>query len=103
MADGSFLHISFNFHGQPKVDELLPAFNKALDWVRYAPNCWIVWTTVDTERWYNRLKPLIGADDQMLIIGIDKDVRNGWLPKWVWEWLDKDRSVGAPKAPAPDA
>ena len=47
-----FMHISFNFESRPaKTSELESIFNLALDWVRYAPNCWIVWTSSDAARW----------------------------------------------------
>jgi hypothetical protein len=35
-----FLHISFKFSdGGPKINELKPVFDKAIDWFRYASNC----------------------------------------------------------------
>lgn len=86
-----FVHISFSFRGAPKIEELLPAFNQALDWVRYAPNCWIVWTTSSTEKWFARLKPHLTDDDHMLIATLDLQDYNGWLPQWVWDWITKER------------
>ncbi len=91
MAQGKFLHIAFNFRGPTKVSELEPIFNVAVDWLRYAPNCWIVWTTSDAGKWFSRLKPKLGPDDTMLIIRVDPNERNGWLPKWIWEWLQQKR------------
>lgn len=44
MAEGRYLHFGFKFKGPPKIKELEPLFNLASDWLRYAPNCWIVWT-----------------------------------------------------------
>jgi len=91
MDQGKFLHIAFNFRGPTKVQELEPIFNQGVDWVRYAPNCWIVWTTSNAETWYSRLKPSLGPNDTMLIIRVDRSERHGWLPKWIWEWLDRVR------------
>ena len=86
-----FVHISFNFNGATKIDELLPAFNHALDWVRYAPNCWIVWTSSSTEKWSARLKPHLTDKDHMFIVPIELRESSGWLPQWVWDWLTKER------------
>ncbi|MGA7233894.1 MAG: hypothetical protein WBX95_23555, partial [Xanthobacteraceae bacterium] len=68
-----FLHISFTFNeGLPKVQQLEPAFNYlAPDWIRYAGNCWIVWTRRPASDFLYGLKPLIGPSDSMLIVKID--------------------------------
>lgn len=88
-----YLHITFNFHrGENKIDELIPTFNKALEWCRYAPNCWVVWTTSPPDDWYARLKPHLADYDHLFISALD--LRNGYtgfLPQWAWDWLAKDR------------
>ena len=91
MATPRFLQITFNFGGSPKTDELKSAFDKAQDWVRISQNSWIVWTNLPPEVWYTILKPNLGPNDQFYIFGIDNFVRQGWAPKWLWEWLDKKR------------
>jgi hypothetical protein len=88
-----FFHISFRFaDGNPKIAELVPAFNKGLDWIRYAPNCWVVWSNSSSEVWYERLRPLISEADSMFIAAIDSEERQGWMSKSFWDWLNKDRS-----------
>lgn len=91
MAVARYLQIAFNFEGTPKIAELRPAFDKALDWIRVAPNVWIVWTTSTPQQWQARLKALVGPNDHFVIFGIDNKVRHGWAGAWVWEWLDKKR------------
>jgi len=86
-----FLQITFDFEGPPKIKELKPEFDKALDWIRIAPNAWIVWTTSTPDQWYSRIKPRLGPKDHFFILGIDNTIRHGWAEKWVWEWLDKKR------------
>ncbi len=86
-----YVHISFNFDGATKINELLPTFNHALDWVRYAPNCWIVWTTSSAEKWYDRLKPHLTDNDHMLIVTLNLQDYSGWLPKWVLDWISEKR------------
>jgi hypothetical protein len=98
-----FLHISFTFNeGQPKVRELEPAFNYlAPDWLRYAFNCWIVWTARPSSDFLYGLRPFVGESDSMLIVKVDMSDRNGWEPQWVWEWMDRRRQLGPPPPPAP--
>jgi hypothetical protein len=86
-----FLHIGFAFYGEPKVKELETIFNLALDWLRYAPNCWIVYTSSDAQKWYSRVKPLLSENEFVFIVRIDLQERQGWLPKWAWDWIKKER------------
>ena len=85
-----FLLITFKFaDGNSKVATLKPVFNKAIDWFRYAPNCWIVWTSSSAEKWYERLRPHIKDADSMFIVRLDMSERQGWLSKSIWEWMDQ--------------
>jgi hypothetical protein len=94
-----FLHIAFGFHGKPKVDELEPVFNKALDWMRYTNDCWLVWTTSTPQQWYQRLKPHLAEEDSCLITTIDlsRGKRSGQLSNWQWQWIKKDRQKSTPE------
>ena len=88
-----FLHISFDFaDGNPRTKELKPVFDKALDWYRYMPNCWIVWTSSSAQKWYERLRPHISDGDNMFIVRIDLSERQGWISKAVWNWLREERN-----------
>jgi len=83
------LHISFHFYDRPKIDELEKTFDTAFDWLRYTSNCWIVYTARSPQDWYLLLKPHLHPNDHILIYKIDPNVRYGYMPKWVWEWLNK--------------
>jgi hypothetical protein len=87
-----FLHVGFSFDGEIKIDQLKPIFDTALDWYRYAPNCWIVWSTKTPEQWYEVLKPhLVEGKDTVLICELNMDSRYGALKKGGWDWLQKPR------------
>lgn len=88
-----FIHIGFNWNGVPKINELLPVFNQALDWIRYAPNCWIVWTTTDTLGWHNRIVPLITQADRVFICELNISNKQGWMDKFAWDWFNKPRNT----------
>ena len=90
-----FLHVGFNFQGKPLIDELKPTFDQAEDWLRYAPNCWILWTDQSPAVWNDRLRPFLRDDDNLFICGLDITRRQGWLPKSSWEWSRKIRTQAA--------
>ncbi len=95
-----FFHISFNFEGRkPPRDEIESVLNKSLDWVRYAPNCYLIYTkTINPETWYKRLRAVVNKDDSIFIVEANIDNRQGWLPTYVWNWIDKDRTTPAEKS-----
>jgi hypothetical protein len=105
-----FLHIGIHFEARkPEIAELVPVFNKALDWVRYAPNNWIVLTSSVPDVWYYRLKPVLHDNDSLFICEIATVdgllIGTGYLPHFVWEWLKKHRQPYSQIAelPGPDS
>lgn len=88
-----YLHIGFHFASMPKTTELEPIFmNFSDDWVRYAGNCWLVWTKYSQAQWLEALKPQLGEHDHVLILEIKpSQPLSGWLPQWIWNWLYKVR------------
>jgi hypothetical protein len=88
-----YLHVGFNFGSRPIPEEKLAVlFATSLDWVRYAPNCWILWTTTEPEEWYKYIKRDVHKDDTFFICELSITNRQGWLPQKVWDWIYKDRS-----------
>ena len=55
ITQGRFLHVAFTWKVTARMKEMEPVFNQAHDWLRYSGNCWIVWTTLSAQDWYNRL------------------------------------------------
>jgi hypothetical protein len=90
-----FIHVGFTWKNPPKAEELEPVFNKARDWMRYAPNCWILYTKIDPDAWYVRIKPHLGDGDHVLIAEINLSAVNtsytGYESKWIWDWIRKQR------------
>jgi hypothetical protein len=87
-----FIHVSFYFHaGNNKIDDLEVIFSGALDWTRYMPNCWILWTTKSPETWYRRVRHLINTGDNVFFVEINLAERQGWISKSVWDWINKPR------------
>ena len=87
-----YFHVGFNFEGRdPPAKKIQEAFDKALDWVKYAPNCYILYTMKDEDIWYRRLREIVHEDDTIFVVELKIENRNGWLPKSVWAWLKKER------------
>lgn len=83
-----FLHIAFRWaDGRAKTDELIPKFDLAANWIRYAPNCWIMYTSRDPDSWYSLLRSHITDRDWLFIVELNIHNRQGWLPRSVWDWL----------------
>ena len=86
----AFLHI-FIKPNLGVTDEMVKAkMNLAVDWYKYAGNCWVVKTTSDVAKWQIRLKPLVEPTGSLLILTIDPMQRQGWIAKGFWDWLKKN-------------
>jgi hypothetical protein len=88
-----FLHVSVGFATVDKSRQLEAVFDKAPDWLRYMPNCWIIQTSKSPKVWYERLKPHLDEQDTVFIVAIDMDDRTGWLPRDVWTWINQERAL----------
>jgi hypothetical protein len=85
-----FLHVTIiPADDRQIVDELSPVFDNAIDWLRYAPGCWIVLTNTDPDGWFARLKPHLKDRDAFFICEITLTNRRGMLTKKIWEWIHK--------------
>jgi hypothetical protein len=89
-----FLHIGIFYRDRPiEFESLLPEFNKAIDWIRYAPNCWIVLTSSEPDVWFRRLKTVLHDNDNFYICSLDVangvPVGSGFLPESLWDWFRK--------------
>jgi hypothetical protein len=91
MATQRFLHVGFTPQ-YGKEDELREVFDaNATDWLRYAPNCWIVYTDLSVDAWADKMKPHLGEKALLFVCKLDLSERQGLFHKWAWEWLDKER------------
>ena len=91
-----FLHLAIRFEDSqaPSRESIESVLNKAKDWYRYAPNCWIIYTSLTPDTWYKRLSEITGikTHTSFFICELDIESRSGWLKRDFWDWLKKDRS-----------
>jgi hypothetical protein len=86
-----FLQVGFNWKKErPDMVKMETELtNIGIDWLRYAPNCWIIHTDANSKAWFDYLKKfLTGNEDHLLICRLNTDDFNGWMPKWVWDWIN---------------
>lgn len=84
-----FLHLAINFEDEataPSRGAIQEALNKANDWFRSAPTCWLIYTSQRATLWYDKLLKIPGADDQSFFVcQLDITNRSGWMRKSVWD------------------
>ena len=73
-------------------EEVEKAMNMALDWYRVKEDVWILFSSSNAEKWYERLKKFSGDGGFLFISRLDVSNRQGWMKKAFWEWLNKDRT-----------
>jgi len=88
-----FLHIFIKPKAEVTEDSVRDQMNLAVDWYKYAENCWIVKTTSEIDTWQIRLKPLVESTGVLLILTLDPTKRQGWIAKGFWEWLQKSIAI----------
>jgi hypothetical protein len=97
MAEYRFLHMGVNFKTKsPNTDtlgEIETVLNQAKDWYRYAPNCWLIYTSIGPSKWQERIKQQVPwiTEQTYLICVADVTSRAGWLPRDTWDWINKNR------------
>jgi hypothetical protein len=83
-----FLMIVCEFKEEPQWSQLQEVLDKALDWVRCSPNCWLVWTSSSPEKWYTRFDRLLNKEgDHIFVCEVNAQERSGWMPKSFWQFI----------------
>jgi hypothetical protein len=90
------LHIGFNFAGKPKVLDLEPVIKRlGDDWIRYSTNNWLLWSSLPVVNVYQGISAHLDPQDHVLISAIDPGETVGFLPPWMWTWMQsKDPQSG---------
>ena len=87
-----YMLVTFNFKEREAPASLEQTLDNALDWVCYAPNCYILWTTSTEQQWHKRFKKILHEKDNFFVVEINIGSRSGWLPRSVWNWINEDRT-----------
>lgn len=87
MATAELFNIYLKHKPGVTAQQIQDQMDLSLDWFKYADQCWIVHTTSDPEKWLTRLKPLVEPGGHVFICKLDASIRQGWMAKSFWEWL----------------
>jgi hypothetical protein len=76
-----------------EVDQLEAVLDKAKDWMRYAPGCWLIHTNHTAESWYGRIADVVAAKGTLVFIcEANLEDRSGKLSPTAWKWMKKVRA-----------
>jgi hypothetical protein len=91
-----FLHLGVQFESSqaPNAKAIESLLNKAKDWYRYAPNCWIIYTGSNADTWSKRLRAIPGMENHssFFICELNFSDRSGWMQQGFWDWVGKHRA-----------
>lgn len=59
-------------------------------WCHLVDSTWIVVSTATAQAVYDHLKPALDADDNIFVVNISGQARQGWLSKTKWDWINKN-------------
>lgn len=89
----TFFHVGFIWRGPAKQVEITAIFDLAEDWISYGGNNWIIYTKRDYLTWCGWLRAVLGPDDSVLILELNNPLIGvGFMPQWVWDWINRDRT-----------
>jgi len=87
-----FLHLAVSPVDETYRELVESKLNKATDWLRYLPNCWLVYTAQPASVWYKRLSEIETTNQRNLFVAeLNLQNRAGWIKSSAWEWITKKR------------
>jgi hypothetical protein len=94
----AYYHVGFTLPAEVPAQAVQDAIEqKCIDWLRYATNCYVVWTNVEAATLAGSILSVPGmSHTYFFIIKLDMSDGFGWLPQWIWEWLNRDRTTQLP-------
>lgn len=86
-----FFHVIASFAGTVKTEAIKNDLNTELDWMMYAPNTWIVYSTKTAHELAYKIHAHLGDKDILFVTQMERQNTQGWLQEWMWTWLNKQR------------
>ena len=90
MAKASYYVVYVERRSGVSLEDLEKKMNLAIDWYRIRTDLWILYSTGDEEKWYERLSPLVKEDGSLFICRLDEKNRQGRMNKKFWTWLRRE-------------
>ncbi len=87
MSRRRFLSATFEFKTPPSEKRVESKLNLAIDWVKFAPNSWLLWTSSDPDKWNSRFKTFMKSGDRVFVCEVDVSERSGVMPRSFWDFI----------------
>lgn len=65
-------------------------------WWHYLDSTWIVQSCFNVNRIVDTVHAAMRQGDRLLVVQIDNQNRNGWLPEEAWNWIRTHEEVAGP-------
>jgi hypothetical protein len=88
---GRFLHVSIIPSEDATSAQIEEKLNKALDWMRYRPGIYVVFTKLSAKEWSRRLGVLAKPKGELFVAELDLSGLHGYMKKNFWEWVRKNK------------
>jgi hypothetical protein len=89
-----FVHVGIHTKGEVPIAKLEKLFATSLDWLRYDPHCWILYSSSELGIWRDHIRKILDSNDHFFLCEFEPTPGTGyagWMKSDVWEWLKKDR------------
>ncbi len=88
------LSISYDLNkaGQ-NYSDLYDTIKTAPGYIRAMDSYWFIYTSESVNTWSDRLRQVIDKNDNIFIVDITGQSRQGWMKQSVWDWLDKHAAL----------
>jgi len=72
--------------------DLYDTIKSAPSWAHAMDSLWFIKTNETVEDWSNRLLSIIDKNDELFLVDITGQSRQGWMNKKIWKWLEQNRN-----------
>jgi hypothetical protein len=83
----SFYQVWIEANPGTQFSQIKRKMDMALDWYRLNTNYWLLYTTADAQKWFQRLAPLVKPHGYLFICKLNIEERQGWMSKQFWKWI----------------
>jgi hypothetical protein len=71
-------------------DDLYDTIKSASSWCHPLTSHWFIRADHSVQTWYDKLRKVMDVNDYLFVVDITGQPRQGWLPKWAWDWFEEN-------------
>ena len=87
MASAKFYMVYIRRSSNVALEDVEKKMDLAVDWYRIRESLWILYSTSNVEKLYQRLASLVKDSGSLFICKLDETERQGWMNKKFWDWI----------------